>query len=263
MKGATALAVAVTLAAWSVVARAADGQLELLLRDCDSLSRGALEEHLALELATLGLANVRARLQLRCEQTSVAVELTRASGRRYPVAARVELDGTAKAARERLVALAASELIAQAERDSSETQPRRARPAAPVTVLPVVATPGAAIRSAKLPRSELFAAANAAFTGEPRAALWGGTLGTRWGVGRTWSVLFDTRDQLERSHGLAGDKVAAVRTSLASAERASGGERGTALNALATQIAGDAAGSSDAPKVEKLSEAIKALATAQ
>ncbi|MEP7087043.1 MAG: hypothetical protein ABI884_06890 [Gemmatimonadota bacterium] len=70
-------------------------------------------------------------------------------------------------------------------------------------------------------------------------------------------------DQLERSHGLAADKLAAVRTSLAGAEKAAGNERGTALNALATQIDGDAAASSDAPKVQKLSNAVKALAAAQ
>jgi hypothetical protein len=70
-------------------------------------------------------------------------------------------------------------------------------------------------------------------------------------------------DQLERSHGLAADKIAAVRTSLSSAEKASGSARGTALTALASSIDGDAASSSDAPKVQKLSEAVKALATAQ
>ncbi|MDQ2929958.1 MAG: hypothetical protein M3Y05_03930 [Gemmatimonadota bacterium] len=70
-------------------------------------------------------------------------------------------------------------------------------------------------------------------------------------------------DQLERSHGLASDKIAAVRSSLKTAEGASGSARQTALTQLGTQIDGDATGSSDAPKVQKLSEAVKALATAQ
>ncbi|MEO8881000.1 MAG: hypothetical protein ABI446_11455 [Gemmatimonadaceae bacterium] len=70
-------------------------------------------------------------------------------------------------------------------------------------------------------------------------------------------------DQLERSHGLAADRITAVRSSLKTAEGASGAARQTALTQLGTVIGGDAAGSSDAPKVQKLSEAVKALATAQ
>ena len=70
-------------------------------------------------------------------------------------------------------------------------------------------------------------------------------------------------DQLERSHGLAADKLAAVRASLKSAEKASGSARNTALTQLASQVDGDASGSSDGAKVQKLSEAVKALASAQ
>ncbi len=68
-------------------------------------------------------------------------------------------------------------------------------------------------------------------------------------------------DQLERSHGLAADKLAAVRSSLSGAEKASGSERSTALTALSTQIDGDVSGSSDGAKVQKLSESLKALAS--
>ncbi|MEO8881001.1 MAG: hypothetical protein ABI446_11460, partial [Gemmatimonadaceae bacterium] len=70
-------------------------------------------------------------------------------------------------------------------------------------------------------------------------------------------------DQLERSHGLASDKIASVRGALKSAESESSSARQTALTQLGTVIDGDAAGSSDAPKVQKLSEAVKALATAR
>jgi hypothetical protein len=70
-------------------------------------------------------------------------------------------------------------------------------------------------------------------------------------------------DQLERSHGLAADKIAADRTALKSAEQASGSSRSAALTQLATQIDADASGSSDASKVQKLSESVKALAGAQ
>jgi hypothetical protein len=70
-------------------------------------------------------------------------------------------------------------------------------------------------------------------------------------------------DQLERSHGLAGDKISAVRSELKSAEKSSGSTRSTALTKLATEIDADASGSSDAAKVAKLSETVKALETAQ
>ena len=70
-------------------------------------------------------------------------------------------------------------------------------------------------------------------------------------------------DQLERSHGLAPDKIAAARAALKSAQSASGSARSTTLTQLATQIDADASGSSDASKVQKLSESVKALAGAQ
>ena len=70
-------------------------------------------------------------------------------------------------------------------------------------------------------------------------------------------------DQLERSHGLAADKIAADRAALRSAEKATGSARSTALTQLATQIDADASGSSDEAKVQKLSASVKALAGTQ
>jgi hypothetical protein len=67
-------------------------------------------------------------------------------------------------------------------------------------------------------------------------------------------------DQLERSRGLAADRVAAVRQSLASAERASGGARRDALTQLATQLDGDAGASTDAAKLRTLAGAVRELA---
>jgi hypothetical protein len=67
-------------------------------------------------------------------------------------------------------------------------------------------------------------------------------------------------DQLARSNGLAASRLSAVRQALASAEAASGGSRTTALTTLAGQLDGDANGSSDAVKVKKLAEAVRALA---
>ena len=186
---------ALVLAA-SVHARAAASTVALELADCPALSEAALREHLDLELTTLQLSGVDARLVLRCDQTLVAIELYRGSGVSYPVQARVELRDTAKAARERLVALAASELVAQAERArvNAPARPLTALDARPDRAQPTPSDralhpPAAEAR----PRIELFVAGNAAMNGEPRAALWGGSLGARWGLTRTWSVLFDTR----------------------------------------------------------------------
>ena len=69
-------------------------------------------------------------------------------------------------------------------------------------------------------------------------------------------------DQLSRSNGLAASRVGAVRSALASAESAAGGERASALAALAAQLDADVAGSSDGPKVRMLAAAVRSLAAA-
>ncbi|HKW41611.1 MAG TPA: hypothetical protein VJN39_10195, partial [Gemmatimonadales bacterium] len=80
----------------------------------------------------------------------------------------------------------------------------------------------------------------------------------------TWPASFVVArayvDQLERSHGLAADRVGAVRSALASAEQASGGRRRSALTTLANGLERDAAGSSDAAKVETLAGVMRELA---
>ena len=68
-------------------------------------------------------------------------------------------------------------------------------------------------------------------------------------------------DQLERSKGLSGSRISAVRSGLESAEHASGGERRDALTQLATQLDGDAQGSSDGAKVRLLAGTVRNLAT--
>ena len=79
----------------------------------------------------------------------------------------------------------------------------------------------------------------------------------------TWPATFALArayvDQLERSKGLSKGRIAAVRKSLGDAEAASGSARGSALNALATQIDGDAGGSKDGGKVRKLAGAVREL----
>jgi len=70
-------------------------------------------------------------------------------------------------------------------------------------------------------------------------------------------------DQLARSHGLAPERVAAVRQTLARAQTLSGRERRDALTPLATQLGADAAGSADAAKVRTFAAAVADLANAQ
>jgi hypothetical protein len=195
--------------AWPTPAFATDSGVALELHDCDALSANALREHLELELSTLGLSQAESRLVLRCEPSSVAIELFESTGTRYAVAVRVELGDTAKPARERLVALAATELMAQAER-ARAAPPSSAAPASPPARAesPSRAAPAERdVTPAKIeprPRVELFVAGHAALDGAPRAALWGASLGTRWGLSRSWSVLVDTRfERGESSASLA------------------------------------------------------------
>jgi hypothetical protein len=67
-------------------------------------------------------------------------------------------------------------------------------------------------------------------------------------------------DQLQRSNGLAAARIQATRDALAAAERANGQQRRTALTQLATQLNGDAAGSSDQAKLKLLVAAVTDLA---
>lgn len=67
-------------------------------------------------------------------------------------------------------------------------------------------------------------------------------------------------DQLQRSNGLSGTRLAAVRTALGSAEAMTGAARSGALTALASSLDSDAASSSDAAKVRMLADAVRRLA---
>jgi len=69
-------------------------------------------------------------------------------------------------------------------------------------------------------------------------------------------------DQLERSGGLPGPRIAAVRQALSTAERASGSARSSALNDLARELDRDAGGSRDAAKVRLLARSVRDLASA-
>ncbi|HVH66880.1 MAG TPA: hypothetical protein VM716_03355 [Gemmatimonadales bacterium] len=80
----------------------------------------------------------------------------------------------------------------------------------------------------------------------------------------TWPASFVVAraylDQLDRSRGLAPGRISAVRTALASAERATGRRRRSALTALTMEIERDAASAADAEKVRALAGAVRELA---
>ncbi len=83
----------------------------------------------------------------------------------------------------------------------------------------------------------------------------------------TWPATFALArayvDQLERSGGLSADRIASVRSELASAERASGSSRQDRLSRLATQIGGETGASGDAVKLRSLLSVVRDLATAR
>jgi hypothetical protein len=83
----------------------------------------------------------------------------------------------------------------------------------------------------------------------------------------TWPATFVLSraylDQLARSNGLSADRRAAILKTLNDAEKQSGDARKSSLTSLATSVAADANGSSDAPKVRMLAESIRNLAGAQ
>jgi len=70
-------------------------------------------------------------------------------------------------------------------------------------------------------------------------------------------------DQLGRSNGLSATRIAAVRAALATAERATGAARRTALTALAASLTRDASSSRDAAKVRMLAGSVRDLAAAR
>ena len=66
-------------------------------------------------------------------------------------------------------------------------------------------------------------------------------------------------DQLERNGGLSSARIAAVRTELSNAEKASGGQRSSMLATTAAAISGDVASASDKGRVTLLQKAVMDL----
>jgi len=69
-------------------------------------------------------------------------------------------------------------------------------------------------------------------------------------------------DQLARSNGLALDRIAAARATLARAEGLAGPQRHDALTELVTELTSEASGAADRAKVERLALAVRQLADA-
>jgi hypothetical protein len=67
-------------------------------------------------------------------------------------------------------------------------------------------------------------------------------------------------DQLVRGNGLAAARTTAIGSALDAAERQTGAARGSALNALASQVDRDVANAKDGARVRAMADAIRALA---
>jgi hypothetical protein len=67
-------------------------------------------------------------------------------------------------------------------------------------------------------------------------------------------------DQIERNNGLSAARIAQIRTSLAQAEGASGAQRATLLNTLATQVDQETASSRERAKAGMLTATLRSLA---
>jgi hypothetical protein len=78
---------------------------------------------------------------------------------------------------------------------------------------------------------------------------------------KTFSLARAYLDQLERSKGLDGRKIAAAREQLAQAEKASGTERQATLAQLVSRLEADVAGAGDGSKVGLLAGVVRQLAT--
>lgn len=182
---------------------AAPGGFSLVQKDCPELDERALRELVELELRTLSVSDSRVHVEIACSNDVAAVSLTDADGHLYPIASRVDFSRAERGARERLVALAATELVAQAEHMA------RAKPAAPekaegppaAAVASGGAHPGPATADVPAarggrdegPRMEIALVAVGTVLGTPTTLLGGGALVARVGLVGPWVAVFDVR----------------------------------------------------------------------
>lgn len=187
----------------------------LVQKDCPELDEHALRELFELELRTLSVTDSRVRVEIACSNDVAVVSLTDAEGSPYPIASRVDFSKAGAGARERLIALAATELVAQAEHASrsnaaekaertereqeQERERQRAQAAATAAAEPGRAEPSpkdaapAANGHDEEPRTELSLLAVGTVTGTPTTFLGGGALGVRVRIVGPWAAVFDVR----------------------------------------------------------------------
>jgi hypothetical protein len=180
----------------------ASADMTLVLDGCSAFSEPELRELVVLELATLALPARVFTLSVRCDAAFATIRIGDPSDSRFPVEARVDLSKTAEGARARLVALAATELLAQAGQRVAEAPAPPTPSAEPRAERDAPAPTAATARSHATPRSQIYAAGTLGVMGDPATKLVGGALGAA--LGRHVAALIDV--------GFAGGSV---RTSLA------------------------------------------------
>jgi hypothetical protein len=187
-------------ASWSFLlavgpACAQPARLAIELDGCAALTEPRLRELVELELGTLRIAAGGSTLRVGCDAGSAVIRLRRASGAWFPIEVRVELRETEVGARSRLVALAATELLAGAAR-SDEVKSAAPPPSVPVSPAAAPARDeererGERRRSTSQ-RVALHATATVAIMGDPATTLAGGSLGAALAFTHRWSLLLET-----------------------------------------------------------------------
>jgi hypothetical protein len=185
----------------------------LVQKDCPELDEHALRELFELELRTLSVTDSRVRVEIACSNDVAVVSLTDAEGSSYPIASRVDFSKVGAGARERLIAIAATELVAQAEhasrsnaaekdrerKEEQERERQRTQAAGIAAAEPGHAEPSpkdaapAANGHDQEPRTELSLLAVGTVTGTPTTFLGGGALGVRVRIAGPWAAMFDVR----------------------------------------------------------------------
>jgi hypothetical protein len=173
---------------------------------CSELNAEALRELVRLELDTLGLSSESATLFVVCQAQQAEVSLRDPQRGKVTSSATVDLASTERGARERLIALSATELIAQAERSRGEATSKAPTPKTPAPkvqeTVPIRSQAGAGTsqRGRNANGVELSATATVTRMGHPGTILGGGTLGFGMTVLRDSALWLDLRLERGTTH---------------------------------------------------------------
>ncbi len=168
--------------------------VELVLSGCEGLDEAETRKLLDMELATLGVtAPADTTIEVACTADDARIRLLHAGQQLLPIEVHVQMAVTEEGARPRLIALAASELAAQAARRATEPPPAAAeKPAAK-------SPPPAGREASKAPPPDRhlalapFIAARLRRTGDPATSLVGGSTGLEVGIAPQVSLGFEAR----------------------------------------------------------------------